>query len=557
MQPSRFLVPFCGAVLALLVAVPLVFIVLQAIFPDLAKGSLANPLAHVQATLGDPALLKLTGNTIALGLAVVCVSALIGVPLGVLRGLFDVPLARFWDLVLLVPFMVPPYIAAMGWILLLQPGGFLQQLTGVNMAGLLFSFTGVVLVMALNLFSAVYFAISRAVQGNGSRLAEVANIFGANHWQAFWRVVLPLALPALAASLLLVFAASIEEYGTPAVLASNAGFYVLVTGIEQRFSDWPIDLPGAAMLSVILMVLALSAWYAQRWITAGRDYATNTGKPNASTLRALGVWRWPVCVLFAAVTLLATLAPLFAVAATAFTGTLSGGLTFENLSLRHFSGLFEQGSQALSALGFSFSLAAGAALLTGIFGAVLAYTVLRTPGKAVAWLDGATMLPNAMPGIVVAVGMILAWNQPWLPVTPYNTWVILLMAYMCLLLPYPLRYAHAALRQIGSNLEASAFVHGVGFGRTLWHIVLPLVAPAVGAAMLLVFAIASRELVASLLLAPTGTQTVSLFIWRQFDQGSIGQGMAMSLITIGVTCLLLVLAHGLTVWAKKRLSERA
>lgn len=260
MQPSRFLVPFCAAVLALLVAVPLVFIVLQAIFPDLAKGSLANPFAHLQATLGDPSLLKLTGNTIALGVAVVCVSALIGVPLGVLRGLFDVPLARFWDLVLLVPFMVPPYIAAMGWILLLQPGGFLQQLTGVNMAGLLFSFTGVVLVMSLNLFSAVYFAISRAVQGNGSRLAEVANIFGANQWQAFWRVVLPLALPALAASLLLVFAASIEEYGTPAVLASNAGFYVLVTGIEQRFSDWPIDLPGAAMLSIILMVLALSAW---------------------------------------------------------------------------------------------------------------------------------------------------------------------------------------------------------------------------------------------------------------------------------------------------------
>ncbi|THU04046.1 iron ABC transporter permease [Lampropedia puyangensis] len=554
MQSSRFLVPLCGAVLALLVGIPLLFIVLQAIFPHLAQGSLAAPLSHLQATLGDAVLLKLTANTVALGLAVVVVCALIGVPLGVLRGLFDVPFARFWDVVLLVPFMVPPYIAAMGWILLLQPGGYLQQLTGIHMAGLLFSFAGVVLVMALNLFSAVYFAVSRAVQSNGSRLAEVANIFGASHWQAFWRVVLPLVLPALAASLLLVFASSIEEYGTPAVLASNAGFFVLVTGIEQRFSDWPIDLPGAAMLSIVLMVLALSAWFAQRWVTAGRDYATNTGKPNATSPRTLGVWRLPVCIVFAAVTLLATMAPLFAVAATALTGTLSGGLRWENLSLRHFAGLFEQGSQALSAMSFSFSLAAAAAILTGVLGTLLAYTVLRTPGRAVAWLDGATMLPNAMPGIVVAVGMILAWNQPWLPLTPYNSWVILLMAYMCLLLPYPLRYAHAALRQIGSNLEASAFVHGVGFSRTLWHIVLPLVAPAVGAAMLLVFAIASRELVASLLLAPTGTQTVSLFIWRQFDQGSIGQGMAMSLITIAMTCMLLVAANGLTRWARSRVN---
>ena len=105
-----------------------------------------------------------------------------------------------------------------------------------------------------------------------------------------------------------------------------------------------------------------------------------------------------------------------------------------------------------------------------------------------------------------------------------------------------MRYAHAALRQIGQALEAAAFVHGAGFWTTLRRIVLPLLGPSVGAAMLLVFAIASRELVASLLLAPTGMQTVSLFIWRQFDQGSVGQGMAMSLVAIGATCALVALA---------------
>lgn len=545
MFPHRSLLAICVGGLAALVVVPLSFVVLQALFPDIAQGSLARPLAHLAGTLRDPAIPGLVGNTLKLGLAVVLASALLGIPLGVLRGLFDVPLARLWDLAFLVPFMVPPYIAAMGWILLLQPAGFLQQLSGQHLGGTLFSFTGVVLVMALNLFPAVYFAVSRAVAASGSRLGEVAQIFGASPWRAFARVTLPLALPALAASLLLVFAATIEEYGTPAVLASNVGFFVLVTGIEQRFSDWPIDLPGAAVLSVILMALALLAYAAQRWITAGRDYETQTGKPVAPGARPLGAWQAPALGLFGAVAALSTLAPLFAIGATAFTGTLSGGLAWDNLSLRHFEALFAQGSAALSALATSFALAAGAALLTGVFGALLAYTVLRTPSRAAGALDALTILPNAMPGIVVAVGLILAWNQPWLPFTPYDTWGILLLAYACLLLPYPVRYAHAALRQIGRNLEAGAFVHGAGFWTTLRRIVLPLLGPSVGAAMLLVFAIASRELVASLLLTPTGMQTVSLFIWRQFDQGSVGQGMAMSLVAIATTCALVVLASGL------------
>lgn len=543
MFPHRSLLIISAAGLLVLVLVPLLFVLLQAVFPHLAQGSLAEPLGHMQATFQDAATLELTGNTLKLGLAVVLASALLGVPLGVLRGLFELPLKKWWDLAFLVPFMVPPYIAAMGWILLLQPAGYLQQISGLHLGRLLFSFTGVVLVMALNLFPAVYFAVSRSVAVSGSRLSEVARIFGANAAQAFVRVTFPLALPALAASLLLVFAAAIEEYGTPAVLASNAGFFVLVTGIERRFSDWPVDLPGAAILSVILMLLALSAYLAQRWITSGRGYETQTGKPVDASARPLGAWRWPVLLLFASVAIAATAAPLFAIGATAFTGTLSGGLNVDNLSLRHFVALFAQGSEALKALGTSFSLAIGAALLTGLFGALLAYTVLRVPGRAAMWLDALSILPNAMPGIVVAVGLILAWNQPWLPMTPYNTWVILLLAYCCLLLPYPVRYAHAALRQVGGNLEASAFVHGAGFWTAMRRIVLPLLAPSVGAAMLLVFAIASRELVASLLLTPTGMQTVSLFIWRQFDQGSVGQGMAMSLIAIAITCVLVALAN--------------
>lgn len=529
--------------MGLLVVVPVLYVVLQALFPGVAQASFAAPLSHWLPLWREGGVGRLLGNTLVLGLCVVAGSMLAGVPLGLLRGLCALPGARFWDLAFLIPFMIPPYIAAMGWILLLQPAGYWQQALGAHGGGLLFSVPGVVVVMVLNMFPVVYFAVSRSVQSAGGRLALVARISGASPWRALWRITLPLALPSLAASALLVFAMTIEEYGTPAVLASNVGFDVLVTGIERRLSDWPIDLPGAALLSTLLMLLAVAAYALQRRLLSGRQYETTDGKPQQVMQVPLGPWRWPVLALFGLAALAATLLPLLSIALTAFTGTLSGGVRADNFTLRHFAAIFEQGSDAWSALSTSFSLAAGVALLTGALGALVAYCVLRFRSRWSLALDAVSVLPNAMPGIVVAVGLILAWNQPWLPITPYNTWVMLLMAYACLLLPYPVRYANAALQQVSVNLESAARVHGAGPWRMLARIVLPLLAPGVGAAMLLVFSIASRELVASLLLAPTGMQTVSVYVWRQFEQGSVGEGMAMSLVAIGVAAVLVLLAR--------------
>ncbi len=120
---------------------------------------------------------------------------------------------------------------------------------------------------------------------------------------------------------------------------------------------------------------------------------------------------------------------------------------------------------------------------------------------------------------MVGVGLILLWNQPFWPRSPHNTLWMLLLSYCCLLLPWPVRYVGSALRQLGPNLEPAARVHGASPLQALRLIVLPLVFPALLAAMLMVFAVASRELVTSLLLSPAGTQTVAVFIWRQFEQG--------------------------------------
>ncbi|QLK61075.1 ABC transporter permease subunit [Enterobacteriaceae bacterium Kacie_13] len=547
MNKNAFLPGVTGLALLLLVAVPVSFVVLQAIFPHLDTSSYSAPFSAFFRVFAEPQMLALIATTLKVGLGVAVCSAFIGIPLGALRGLFRLPGAALWDVLFLVPFLLPPYIAALSWMLALQTNGYVQQLLPwLHLNNFLFSLPGMIAVMTLNIFPVVYFAVSRSMAASGSRLADVARIHGAGAFQAFVRITLPMALPAMASSLLLAFTLSIEEYGVPGALGSRSGILMLTTGIEQRLADWPIDLPGAAVLSLVLVAMALCAYSVQRAVLAGKNVESMTGKPADVTPKPLSGWTFPVLALFSLVALIAVALPLASMLATAFSGTLSGGLSLSNLTLRHFATLFAVHGDALGALSTSLSLASGTALIAGATGFLASWLVVVRRIRGAAVIDGLSLLPAALPGIVVGVGLILAWNRSFWPVTPYNTWGILLLAYCCLLLPYPVRYVSAALKQIGGNLDAAARVHGATAAQTLRLILLPLVLPSLLASMMMVFAVASRELVTSLLLSPAGVQTVSVFVWRQFEQGSVGDGMAMASVAVLLSLTLMLAAFRLS-----------
>ena len=532
------------AALLVLVALPLLFIILQAIFPRFSSGSLEGAFSGVAALIADPQLPTMLGGTLWVACGVALMSVLIGLPLGVLRGLFNLPLPRLWDLLFLIPFLTPPYIAALSWMLMLQSHGYLQQLTGWDLNDLLFSRIGIVLVMTLNIFPVVYFAVSRSLLASGQRLAIVARVHGASAWQAFWHITLPMLSPALAAGMLLAFTLAIEEYGVPAALGARAGLVMLTVGIEKKLADWPVDLPGASLLSLLLIAVALLAWWLQKRLTGDKEVTSVTGKPGENSGAELGWLTLPAVLVMAGVGGLAVVMPGASMVLTSLMSTLSGGIHADNVTLRHFAALFAQQGDALSALATSLSLALASAGGVGMVGLLAAWLVVVQKMKGSAFVDALSLLPAALPGVVVGVGLILLWNQPFWPVSPYNTWFMLLLSYCCLLLPWPVRYVGSALRQLGHNLEPAARVHGATPLQALRLIVLPLVFPALLAAMLMVFAIASRELVTSLLLAPAGTQTVSVFIWRQFEQGSAGEGMAMASLTLftGLGLMLCALA---------------
>ncbi|MBP2195529.1 ABC transporter permease [Pantoea cypripedii] len=531
--------------LLILVALPLLFILLQALFPHLSEGQWQGAFSALPALLEDPQLVPMWLGTLKIGLGVALGSLVLGLPLGALRGLFRLPAAALWDLLFLIPFLTPPYIVALAWTLALQRNGYVEQLTGLNFDSLLFSSSGMMLVMTLNIFPVVYFAVSRSLMASGQRLAWVARVHGAHAWRAFAQITLPLTLPALAGGVLLAFTLAIEEYGVPAALGARAGLTLMTVGIEQKLADWPIDLPGAASLSLMLSLVALLAWFCQRKLTGSSDVTAVSGKPVAQEAASPGRWQLPMLLLFVLTALLAVALPLGAMTLSGLLNTLSGGIHPGNLTLRHFTALFSQQGDALAAFSTSIGLALGAALLTGLLGFLIAWRVAEGKTRLLALMDGLALLPAAMPGVVIGVGLILLWNRGFWPVSPYNTLAILLLSYSCLLLPWPVRYVSSALRQLGPTLEPAARVHGASRLQALRLIVLPLVTPSLLAAMMMVFAVASRELVTSLLLAPAGVQTVAIFIWRQFEQGSVGQGMAMATLTLFASLSLMLAALGL------------
>ncbi len=134
--------------------------------------------------------------------------------------------------------------------------------------------------MTFNIFPVVYFAVSRSLLASGTRLAVVARVHGASAWRAFWHVTLPMLSPALAAGMLLAFTLAIEEFGVPAALGSRAGVVMLTVGIEKKLADWPVDLPGAALLSLLLMAVALFAPVAAKAAGGEKEVTSVTGKPG-------------------------------------------------------------------------------------------------------------------------------------------------------------------------------------------------------------------------------------------------------------------------------------
>lgn len=530
-----------SAALLLLVAYPLALVFAQAVFPQFPLATSGASLDAFQRIWASNYHLGVIVHSAQVGVGVAIVSVVLAVPAAFLVRRTDMPARGVLDLLMLVPFTSSPFLTAEAWIVLLQRRGYVEQLTGLEASrseALLYSYPGIVLVMALHLFPLVYFSVAGAVAMIPTSILDAARTSGAGWRRTGLRIVLPSLLPSILGGALLVFAAAIAEYGTPAILGVQARFIVTAVDIANLTSQHPVDRPLAAALSVVLLAMTMAALVAARALVAATSH--QGARSGSSVTRIpIGYARWGGFVYVALLAIVAGILPWAAVIATSMLRTVSGGLEWGNLDVQRLLALPMQPA-AQQALLTSVELAAVASTTVAILGTAIAYLLTRTRVSGRGALDVISMLPSAAPGVVIAVAVIIVWNQPFMPKGIYGSQWVLAIAYAIVFLPYGVRYAVAAMHAVPATLDDAGRTSGAGEVRRFRRLLLPLILPSIVSAWVLAFAIGMRELENSLIVRPPGTTTVATYMWQNFAQGSVIDGMGMAVVSFAVTCAALV-----------------
>ncbi len=540
-------------------AVVLVFLIVCPIAAIFAKAVIVDgrlDLYHAWNILRNTENVTMIGNSFLLGVLVVVLSTVIAAPLAYLFSRTKFAKYKVFDIIFMIPFMTPPYIASMGWILFMQKKGLLQQLlpAAEGCEKVFFSLGGLVLVMSLHVFPFMLTMLKNTMRNIPSSLEEAGAVFGAGFGARVRRIFLPLLSGNYAIGALLVFVKTLSEYGTPATLGKRIGFEVFTTEIHRHATVAPIDFGGSATLSSVLVGICLVMWMLQSYITTKKSYHLVSGRGNRMAEQRLGgvatavAWLYVVLILVIAIGV-----PYFSVISTSLINLRGYGLAPGNFTWGHYVELFTENTKGISALKNSVFLAVTSAAICAVLGTMLALSVHRSKSRLRRVVEMIGLLPEMLPGIVLVIGIMLFWNQIYQVIPLYNTLGIMVLAYVVLFLPYTVQYVTSSLTQVSDSLTAAGRIFGGSPLYILLHITLPLIKPGIVTGFMMTFIIAFRELVTASLIAPPNTLVVSTYIMREFEQGSVSVGMAMAVLCVlFTTSALLVLNRAVERKAKRQ-----
>lgn len=536
-------IPLAVIIAALLVLIicPLAMIFLKAIVKD---GNL--DFAGAWQTVTESENAQMIFNSLLLGLLVVIVSTIIAAPLAYLFSRTKFARYRAFDVIFMIPFMTPPYIASMGWILFMQKRGLLQQLVpaAAGSEDYFFSLGGLVLVMSLHVFPFMLTILKNAMLNIPSSLEEAGAVFGAPFGRRLRKIFMPLISGNFAIGALLVFVKTIAEYGTPATLGKRIGYYVFTTEIHRYATVAPIDFGKSAVLASVLVGVCLMMWLLQNYVTTRRSYNLVSGKGSRFTEIKL---KTPVKILAWAyifvVLLLSVGVPYFSVISTSLIKLRGFGFKSGNFTFQHYIDLFTENEKGIHAIGNSLMLAVCSATICAILGTLTVIIIRKHRSRVGKAVEVMGLLPEMLPGIVLVIGIMLFWNRIYNVIPLYNTMGIMIVAYVALFLPYTIQYVTSSFTQISGSLESAARVFGGSPMYIFRRITLPLIMKGVITGWTMTFIIAFRELVTASLIAPPNVLVVSTYIMREFEQGSVSVGMAMAVLCVLFTTTALLILN--------------
>ncbi|MBU4485070.1 iron ABC transporter permease [bacterium] len=520
-----------AALLVLFVLYPIGCVFYESLLVD---GELS--LSRYNEYFSESYLVKPFFNSIKLGTLVAIFGTLIGYFFAYSVTHVDIKAKKFFSTVATFPIISPPFVIALAAILLFGRNGLItKNLLGGVFEISIYGMWGLVIVETLAYFPTAFMVMRGVLKSINPDLEEAALNLGASKLRVFFTIVLPLSFPGIASSLLLIFIESLADFGNPLILSGDFSVlsvqaYLQITGMY--------DTGGGATLSIMLLFPSLIAFSVQKYIVSKKSFVTVTGKPAGGT-RSNPRW---FKVLIIAICCLLTFAVFL------FYGTLIIGAFVKlwgidySFTLANFTKVFSIGKDYIID---SLQLAAIATPLIGIMGMLIAYIVVRKKFFGRKLLEFTSLLTFAVPGTVVGIGYIMAFNEshwfmPWiLQGTPF----IIILIFVFRNMPVGIQAGTAALAQIDPSIEEASASLGAGSLTTFKNITLPLMTPAFLSGLVYGFVKAMTAISAVVFVVSGNWNLITIYVLSLVETGELSSAAAMSLILVSIILVALGIIH--------------
>jgi len=490
--------------------------------------------------LDSPVYRQIIRNTIKMGLIVGALGTALGFLMAYVQVKTSLPFNRFKHYMALVPVISPPFAVATSVLLLFGRNGMISK--GIfDYRYDIYGLDGLSLVLTLSLFTVAYLNLKGMMQALDPALDEAATNLGASKFRIFRTVTLPMLLPGIASSFLLIFVEAVADLGNPLVLSGKydvlaTRVYVAIVGLYNTTS--------AAVLSIILLVPSLMVFIVQRYWVNRLSVISVTGKPSGKPQQITHpLVRWP---LFSAAMFVALLIVL--IYAVIFVGSFVRVLNVDNsFTLDHFDFvIYGYGSEAMKD---TTRLSALATPIAGILGMLIAFIVVRKKFLGRGLLDFGTMLGIAVPGTILGIGYLLMFNRPhtadlpllgtveWMPKLTGSKAIgggalAIILIYIIRSTPAALRTGVSALSQIDPVIEEASVSLGAGSFGTFRRVTLPLIRPAFFSGLVYAFARSMTTISAIVFLTTPKTKIMTQQILNEVENGRYGNAFAYCVILI-------------------------
>ncbi|MFD1796155.1 iron ABC transporter permease [Paracoccus aurantiacus] len=501
----------------------------------------------VRRNIADPKIWSLgclTGGacgvawrTFFLAICTATATTLLGLAFALVATRTRFPFKKSLRLLTVLPIITPPFVVGLALIMLLGRQGTLTQaiyaVTGIELGRWIYGLTGIWLAQVLSFTPISFLVLIGVVEGVSPSMEEASQTLRAGRWRTFRKVSLPLMAPGLANAFLIGFIESMADFGNPLVLGGSGG--VLSTEIFFSVVGAQNDPSRAAVLAAVLLFFTLSAFIAQRVWLSGRSFATVGGKGDGGTHAQLPARvAWPVIGVVSAWSLFT----IIVYAMILFGGFvklwgLDHSLTLEHY-VRAFGITFDGGIRwtgvAWNSFWTTMTIALIAAPLTAAVGLLTGWLISRQkfPGKAV--FEFVLMMSFAIPGTVIGISYIMAFNLP--PIQMTGTALILIVCFVFRNMPVGVRGSVAAMAQLDGSLDEASLTLGAGSGRTLRRVILPLLRPAIMAALVYSFVRAITSISAVIFLVSAKYNMATAYIVGLVENGQYGVAIAYSSVLI-------------------------